>query len=248
MISHKHKCIFIHIPKCAGSSIEKAFGIYNPKNVVDYNSLTGWCDENKLLLQHATPQQLIDLGLINSDQWNSYYKFIIYRNSWDKSYSDYVYLYETSNILGDFKNYLKGKKEYFNKLNIKNSAKRSYEGSHLLEQIDYFQLNNKIINYDLSFEIKNIKDGLKKIILDLELESNYFDVHINKSKFKIRHYSLFYNNKRKALIEKQYKRDIDFFNFCFDDKKTFTEKMISKLGSKSILKNIHKLRLTKNID
>ena len=26
MISHEHKCIFIHIPKCAGTSIESALG------------------------------------------------------------------------------------------------------------------------------------------------------------------------------------------------------------------------------
>ena len=27
MISHKHKCIFIHISKCAGTSIEYALGV-----------------------------------------------------------------------------------------------------------------------------------------------------------------------------------------------------------------------------
>lgn len=26
MISHEYQCIFIHIPKCAGTSIENAFG------------------------------------------------------------------------------------------------------------------------------------------------------------------------------------------------------------------------------
>ena len=29
MISHEHKCIFIHIPKCAGTSIESALGHLN---------------------------------------------------------------------------------------------------------------------------------------------------------------------------------------------------------------------------
>ena len=29
MVSHKHKCIFIHIPKCAGTSIEEALGHFD---------------------------------------------------------------------------------------------------------------------------------------------------------------------------------------------------------------------------
>ena len=29
MISHKYKCIHIHIPKCAGTSIEKALGHFD---------------------------------------------------------------------------------------------------------------------------------------------------------------------------------------------------------------------------
>ena len=41
MISHKHKykCIFIHIPKCAGTSIEKALGhfeLYNGRGRQDH--------------------------------------------------------------------------------------------------------------------------------------------------------------------------------------------------------------------
>ena len=78
MISHRHKCIFIHITKCAGSSIESAFGIDISNNSESNNSnLFGWCSKDQLFLQHATPQQLLDFGHITQNIWNTYYKFII---------------------------------------------------------------------------------------------------------------------------------------------------------------------------
>lgn len=244
MISHKNKCIFIHIPKCAGSSVEKAFGLYNPQNTPNYESLTGWCPKNKFLLQHATPRELLDFGLISKEEWDSYYKFVIYRNSWDRAYSDYSYFFNTSNILGKFESYLNGEKEYFEKLNPINCNNSSYEGSHQINQIDYFFLNNERINYNTIIDFKNINEGFKKVIFDLNLDYNFFDIHINKSKNKIKHYSYFYNDKRKKLILQKYKRDIEFFNFKFEDKRTLRGKLISKLSSRFILKNMSKLKLT----
>ena len=42
MISHNYKFIHIHIPKCAGTSIEKAFGHFDAhtgKNAQDHRTL-----------------------------------------------------------------------------------------------------------------------------------------------------------------------------------------------------------------
>lgn len=83
MISHKHKVIFIHIPKCAGSSVETAFGINVNDNQLNEENLFGWDNKNKIYLQHATPQQLIDLKILSPKIWDEYYKFVIVRNSWD---------------------------------------------------------------------------------------------------------------------------------------------------------------------
>jgi len=60
MISHKHKRIFIHIPKMGGASIEKLFGIAPfDSNIPDYKNLVGWCPKRKLYLQHATLNELL---------------------------------------------------------------------------------------------------------------------------------------------------------------------------------------------
>ncbi len=80
MISHKHKCIFIHIPKCAGISITK-FLLGNESiawNKPNYKVLYGWCPRRKTFLQNASAKFLVEEGLITENQWKDYYKFIYY--------------------------------------------------------------------------------------------------------------------------------------------------------------------------
>ncbi|MEY4814447.1 MAG: hypothetical protein RLZZ162_1520 [Verrucomicrobiota bacterium] len=69
MISHQHECIFVHIPKTAGNSINRVFGI-------------GW--ENHKDLQRYRAE--LPLGV-----FERYFKFAIVRNPWDRLLSDYNY-------------------------------------------------------------------------------------------------------------------------------------------------------------
>lgn len=68
MISHKHKCIFIHIPRTGGSSIEKA--------LVGQN----WWSIEKTT-KHLTVAQAKD---VYSSYWDAYFKFAFVRNPWDR--------------------------------------------------------------------------------------------------------------------------------------------------------------------
>lgn len=69
MISHDHRCIFVHIPKTAGNSINRVFGV-------------GW--EN-----HKDLQRYYDE--VPRDVFSGYFKFAIVRNPWDRLLSDYNY-------------------------------------------------------------------------------------------------------------------------------------------------------------
>ena len=40
-ISHTHRCIFIHIPKCAGTSVETALGMHRDWRVEDAEAMYG---------------------------------------------------------------------------------------------------------------------------------------------------------------------------------------------------------------
>ena len=107
MINHSNKCIHIHISKCAGSTIENAFGLTQQRvNKPDFNSLFGWSEKHKLFLHHATPQELFDNNLIDEETWNKYFKFIIVRNPWESAYSDYFWFLRQQKVYDSFKNFL----------------------------------------------------------------------------------------------------------------------------------------------
>ena len=217
MICHKHKCIFIHVTKCAGSSIESAFGIDLLKHNGQTSRLFGWDQHNELNLQHATPQQLIDNNLITREQFDSYYKFIVIRSPWERIVSGYNYTLRKhmGSSFDTFYNFLGKNGKFYKRMN--ESSERGFLGYHLTPQKEYFFLDGVKIKYDLVIDFENIDHGFKTLINDLKLPSDFFDVKQNVGKQK-KHYSYYFNKRNKDLFENIFKEDIDFFNYEFENR------------------------------
>ena len=79
MISHKHKCVFIHIPKTGGMSMEQMLGV----DVLKFHQ------HSRSLVKHGTPFNEYYKKYFNQDL--GYFKFTIVRNPWDRAVSSFYH-------------------------------------------------------------------------------------------------------------------------------------------------------------
>ena len=218
MINHKYKIIFVHIPKCAGTSISHLlFGTNQLKwKEPNYDVHYGWCPKRKLHLQHATPQQLLELDLINEKTWNEYFKFTVVRNPWSRALSGYRWLRKTKKIRDSFENYITKSGKYREVLTDK--SKKTYRGDHLNKQVDYVDLQG-IKGFDRILYFEHVEEEIHSLLKEMSIDYQSLP-QLQKSKKTKKHYSLFYNEDKKAIVDKYYAEDIQQLGYQFIDKKS----------------------------
>ena len=107
MIFRQHKCIFFHIGKTAGVSIEK--WLDNNKHDVkvgNRNIMFDWDKDKAVYLQHASVS--LTRELVDPKIFEKYYKFSIVRDPYSRAISVYYYLYDQhQKQYGSFENYIR---------------------------------------------------------------------------------------------------------------------------------------------
>lgn len=223
MILHKHKLIFVHIPKNAGSSIETFFGV-KPFDwrVPNYEFLTGWCPERCIHLHHATPKQLLETELISEDIWNSYYKFAVVRNSWERSLSDYIWMLKSTGAQGSFIEYLNKEENFSHVLSASNHP--GNRADHMLPQLEFTHMDNTPV-MDKIIRFENISEGFQDICKVLGIHNSGLP-HKKKGIISGKHYSYFYNSELRNLVADKYHTDIKKLSFTFDNKRPFYDQLL----------------------
>jgi len=108
VVSTEHGCIFVHIPKCAGTSVEKDLGhfdLYSGPNRQDHRPVSllqpleigdvrrprraAWALTRQLKRKIERPENPRNKVFPSRQQWNDYYKFTIVRSPWGRLRSMY---------------------------------------------------------------------------------------------------------------------------------------------------------------
>ena len=214
MISKDKRCIFIHIPKTAGTSIEKL--------IQGENYTKGWSSHKKLYEYQ------------DEDNFEKYFKFAFVRNPYSRILSVFNYYKNGGNDRGlilrpkKIYNYILKKITTNNILDIDIARKIPNDFDEfcelfIKEKMDFYGRNT--LDTQLSFIQIN-----EEIAVDFigRLESINKDIEVIKTKFNIKlnlehkrrtkktgHYSNYYNDFTKKIISNAFAEEIDFFEYKF---------------------------------
>jgi hypothetical protein len=200
MINHTHKYIFIHIPKCAGTSIE---------NTLSGAAYAKWDKHNKIWVQHATANQIKRLYCQN---YEDYFSFAFVRNPWGRAISDYFWIKKNLKIEDSFKNYLLLENKF-------NTPRLSYphlhktgRGDHILPQSDFILNSNReqMVNYIGRFE--NLQQDFDTICDKIGIPRQKLP-HNNKTNHK--RYVEYYDEETRQIVAEKYAKDIEYFGYEF---------------------------------
>ncbi|MBQ4849233.1 sulfotransferase family 2 domain-containing protein [Pseudoalteromonas sp. MMG012] len=238
MISTKDNCLFVHIPKVAGQSIELFF--------VERMGLT-WQQRSDLLLRpnedrlmgpprlaHLYAQEYVKYGYLSSEQFSQYFKFSFVRNPWARLVSEYTYRkalgheqYQRSFksfLLDAFPepkddDFIRGV-DHYRHIVPQTNFLYDHDGNCLVDFIGQFeslqQDFSKVCKY---LGINNSTLPHKNSTADLgskNLLEKLYQKFVKLPKKPQLHYSAYYCDETIDFVSKYYAQDIKRFNYTFE--------------------------------
>ncbi|WP_422362436.1 sulfotransferase family 2 domain-containing protein [Reichenbachiella sp.] len=192
---YANKCIFVHIPKAAGIAISQSL----------FNNLGGG---------HETIRYYQEI--LKPSDFDSFFKFTIVRNPWDRLYSAYEYLKQGGFGINDKKWFDENIAKYnsfenfvMNWLSIENCKKYI----HFLPQKHFIENKHGQVELDFVGNFETIQDDFSEISKQLKRRIQL--KHINSRKVS-RNYKSAYTKGMIEKVREVYSIDLEVLNYGFE--------------------------------
>lgn len=195
MINHDLKCIFVHIPRCAGTYVEK---------VVDGRDWWVYDKARKHLSAEESKERY-------AEHWDDYYKFAFVRNPWAIEVS--WYFWKRSRDVG-FKEFIVNEEVNEAAKVSKGMRDRRFEKFWS----DHGSCSNWLacggeIEMDFIGKVENIKSDLATVCAHLGTPVTK-RMQWNRTRHK--HYSHYYGDETKSIVAKRYENDLTNFGYEYE--------------------------------
>jgi hypothetical protein len=219
MISHTHRCIFIHIPKTAGTSIEKKLDHFDTvrTNVQDHRSLRelepfAW-HQLANLANFADPYLLKRIRnrvqghpAPTREEYGSYFKFSFVRNSWSRVFSWYRNVMTNENH--------KRERGISSELDFKEFLLRFPAEWGTRSQLYWLQDSHGDVPLDFIGRFERLETDFGEVGRRLGLpDAKLPRLVVGEGKT----YTDFYDQETVDLVGDRYRKEIDMFGFEFGE-------------------------------
>jgi|MEHZ01.5.fsa_nt_MEHZ011419575.1_11 hypothetical protein len=201
MISHKHKFIFIHIPKTGGTSIERLFD----PNAIPTKDASGGTGNTCSKHKHWKTS---DYETNYPELFDSYFKFMFIRNPWDRLVSRYEW---QKFVLPESHIHFKTIEQRTFKQFIKQRVSAIFDkwcycdlvcdknGKRVVDFVGRFE------NLQNDFDIVCDKIGTPRQQLP------------STNHLKRKNYIEYYDNETREIVAQLFQRDIEYFGYQFGE-------------------------------
>ncbi|WP_207063156.1 sulfotransferase family protein [Motiliproteus sp. SC1-56] len=228
MISEKYECVFVHIPKAAGQSIERFF--------LNLHGLS-WKERAPLLLRynpepdlgperlaHLKSSEYVSCGYLDEDQFNRYFKFTFVRNPWARLVSEFRYRDYDKQM--SFRDFVLG--------GLPEECDYSDAYRHIAPQYDFVYDESGKLLVDFVGKFENLQDDFKVVCEALAIQGStlpHANLSTRENSLKERvkkiiwrkkpsrryHYTEYYDAETREVVENMYAKDIATFGYAFGD-------------------------------
>jgi hypothetical protein len=219
MLSHRHRCLFVHIPKNGGTSIER---IIWPERE-EYSTANLWSDStpdpanqyHSDGLQHLIARDI--QRTVGPAVFQEYFKFSMVRNPWDKAVSQYLFLFHRP----DFRDFLGASR----RTSFKQYLSLCGRKPHVHWQPQYLFLTDtngeEIVDYIGRFEDyeQSVREIVNRVNAANTQEATPVNLetipHINAGEREA--YWNYYDDESRDLVAELYQEDILRYGYQFDE-------------------------------